>query len=101
MFTPASKGKSAVRGKHSIWQEILNRSVELAASTTERFKISCQLECPSRTALLPFDAGVNIHLYRIAQEAISNAVKHGEAKHIVIRLEVTNGETVLSVTDDG
>jgi signal transduction histidine kinase len=96
--------RTLARSLHPIEMQsegILDGLRELAANTTERFKISCQLECPSRTALLPFDAEVNIHLYRIAQEAISNAFKHGEAKHIVIRLAVEKGETVLTVTDDG
>jgi signal transduction histidine kinase len=44
---------------------------------------------------------VAIHLYRIAQEAITNAVKHSNAKEIVVRLEAgTNGLT-LTICDDG
>jgi signal transduction histidine kinase len=96
--------RTLARSLHPIEMQsegILEGLRELAANTTERFKIFCQLECRPRIMLLPFDAGVNIHFYRIAQEAISNAVKHGEAKHIVIRLEAKNGETTLTVTDDG
>ena len=33
------------------------------------------------------DPSTAAHLYRIAQEAVGNAIKHGEAKNIVIRLE--------------
>ena len=36
------------------------------------------------------DEGVAVHLYRIAQEAISNALKHGNAQNIAICPEVTS-----------
>jgi two-component system CheB/CheR fusion protein len=47
------------------------------------------------------DSNVATHLYRIAQEAVSNAVRHGLAKHV--RLELTTGHdsTTLTVHDDG
>jgi signal transduction histidine kinase len=41
------------------------------------------------------------HLYRIAQEAANNAVKHARARHIVIRLGQTAGTLVLEIKDDG
>jgi signal transduction histidine kinase len=46
-------------------------------------------------------AGLEFHLFRIAQEALANAIKHGEARTIVIRLENTPGCFRLSVCDDG
>jgi len=39
--------------------------------------------------------------YRIAREAIANAVKHGEATHVSIRLEPRDGGLFLQVEDDG
>jgi len=43
-----------------------------------------------------------LHLYRIAQEATSNALKHSGAKNIEIRLEASSeGRVRLSVSDDG
>jgi signal transduction histidine kinase len=46
----------------------------------------------------PFVAG---HLYRIAQEAVNNAVKHARAQHIVIRLKRSDEALILEVADDG
>lgn len=42
-----------------------------------------------------------IALYRIAQEALNNAIKHANAKTITIQLSDDSNETVLSVTDNG
>ncbi len=42
-----------------------------------------------------------LNLYRIAQEAISNAVKHGKAENIAITLTSENGSLSLIIEDDG
>jgi signal transduction histidine kinase len=50
---------------------------------------------------LPFDPAVEEHLYRLAQEALHNIVKHAQATHVLVRLE-TDGDTVaLEIADDG
>jgi signal transduction histidine kinase len=72
---------------------------ELAERTAALGKLRCTFECPRPVALAdPFTAG---HLYRIAQEAVNNAVKHARARHIVIRVEETAGRLDLTVKDDG
>ncbi len=40
-------------------------------------------------------------LYRVAQEALTNVVKHASAGHAAVRLEVNGGQAVLRVDDDG
>jgi signal transduction histidine kinase len=40
-------------------------------------------------------------LYRIAQEALNNALKHSEAKHIVLTLEIDSARIRIEVADDG
>ena len=40
-------------------------------------------------------------LYRIAQEALENVVRHAEARNIGVRLEAQDGRLVLTVKDDG
>ena len=44
-----------------------------------------------------------MHFYRIAQEAISNAVKHGEARNVVIEIQddPSEGSRALRIRDDG
>ncbi len=49
----------------------------------------------------PLDLKARNHLYRIAQEAVQNALKHAAAKSIEIELSVRPGAVTLSVTDDG
>jgi signal transduction histidine kinase len=44
---------------------------------------------------------VATHLYRIAQEAVNNAVKHSQAGTILIQLTETDGRMELRVSDDG
>jgi len=73
---------------------------ELASNTEQMFRIRCRFK---RAKPLPAtgDAAVSTHLYRIAQEAISNAIRHGGATDVTIRLKAEGAEAVLSVTDNG
>ena len=41
------------------------------------------------------------HLYLIAQEAITNAARHGHARRIVVALRSNRQQVYLSITDDG
>lgn len=47
------------------------------------------------------DQLTQITLYRVAQEALTNVVRHADAKLVAIAHSVTGGEATLSVTDDG
>jgi signal transduction histidine kinase len=44
---------------------------------------------------------VALHLYRITQEAVANAVKHSGAKNILITLDKTKEKVCVSIEDDG
>lgn len=71
----------------------------LAATTEQMFQAQCVFEADPEANVS--DAGAAIHLYRIAQEAISNAIRHGKARRIVVRLQGGSGRTILTVKDDG
>jgi signal transduction histidine kinase len=72
---------------------------ELAAGIEERFHVSCVFESDGPVVMR--DAATAVHLYRIAQESISNAIRHGKAAHIVIRLDTRDDLVTLTISDDG
>ncbi len=73
---------------------------ELASSTEDFFHITCTLSCPGSIDIK--DPTVSIHLYRIVQEAINNAIRHGKADRIHISLDRDfQGTFVLAVADNG
>ena len=55
-----------------------------ASEVKDLFRISCQFQCDA--PVLIHDASMATHLYHIAQEAVNNAIRHGHANEIVIRL---------------
>jgi signal transduction histidine kinase len=57
------------------------------------------VECAAPVPLR--DNAVATHLYRIAQEAVTNAVKHSRASQILICLRTREGRIELRVTDNG
>ena len=72
---------------------------QLADSASQMFRIRCEFECDP--PVLVTDHTVATHLYRIAQEAVSNAVKHGRTKDAQIRLRASGERIVLIIKDRG
>lgn len=70
---------------------------ELATRTNDH--VTCKCDCP-QSVPVPNDE-VALNLYRIAQEAVTNALKHSKATEIVIRIGLENKEIVMSVSDNG
>jgi len=70
-----------------------------AGEVEDLFHITCRFECDD-PVLVHNDAATN-HLYRIAQEAVHNAIKHGKARNITIGLAGVSGRGILSIRDDG
>ena len=69
-----------------------------AYEVSELFHIDCRFECDPISV---HDEVLADHLYRLAQEAVNNAIKHGRAKSITIGLAVEKGGGVLTIQDDG
>jgi signal transduction histidine kinase len=72
---------------------------ELARVSRERLQIDCQFEQAGVPDVR--DAAVTRHLFRIAQEAVRNAVRHGGARRINIRLEGVPQRITMRVADNG
>lgn len=72
---------------------------ELADTAQKLFHVECRLDCAKQVTIR--DNVAATHLYRIAQEAINNAVKHGKAKEITISLKSGGDKNVLAVKDNG
>lgn len=71
----------------------------LALNVQHRFRIACTVEFDDCSRTLRRQG--EVHLFRIAQEAVNNAVAHGHAERIEISLTSKDGEGFLSVQDDG
>src|SRR5262249_19427366 len=72
---------------------------DLAVQTKRLFHIDCRFR--RNRSISINDSAAQTNLYRIAQEAIQHAIKHGKARRIQIRLRVVQGNIVLRVGDDG
>lgn len=74
---------------------------DLAGSATKhlRLKCVCRIQADGREAVE--DPEMAIHLYRIAQEAVANAAKHGRATEVTMSLGNIEGRVELTVEDNG
>jgi PAS domain S-box-containing protein len=71
----------------------------LTANTANLFRLACSFECPR--PVLVENPTTATHLYRIAQEAMGNAIKHAQAKSIVVSLKQSDSELTLTIKDNG
>ncbi len=72
---------------------------DLAASVGEQSGVEITFECPQRCDVTNHSRATE--LFRIAQEAVSNALRHGRPQHIRIMLRSAPEGLCLSVQDDG
>ena len=75
----------------------------LAQMATQVEHLFQGVACRVQSAVLPPEVpvGVATHLYRIAQEAVGNAVRHGQARHIELSLRTLGPAVRLMIRDDG
>lgn len=72
---------------------------DLAGHAQQMFGISCQFT--ARGTAPPLEPNTVTQLYKIAQEALTNAIKHGKAKRVAIGLTTDPKKIVLTVQNDG
>jgi len=97
-----TKIKNLARGLHPVDLETMGLAASLeglAARAEHLYGVSCAVDLDE--SVPAGDSDVTIQLYRIAREAVTNAVKHGEAKCIKITLALQDGAGLLRVQNDG
>jgi signal transduction histidine kinase len=72
---------------------------DLAANLSQAGKVLCRFQCDQ--PVLIHDSATATHLFRVAQEAVFNAVRHGKARTVVLSLSDRGGDVTLMVEDDG
>jgi len=71
----------------------------LAAHAAELFQISCRFKAQGEIPSLEINTVTQ--LYKIAQEAVTNAIKHGKTKRVTLHLDGQPSQIVLSVQNNG
>lgn len=72
---------------------------DLAQSTERIFRVSCPFRCEKPVQVT--DNTMATQIFRIAQEAVANAIKHSHAERIELTLGQENGQILLIVRDNG
>jgi signal transduction histidine kinase len=94
--------RQVTRGLHPVPDEPTGLQLaltELAASVSEASRLPCVCECPQPVPIPDQTAATN--LYRIAQEAVQNALRHSGATQITIGLQMDERAITLVVRDNG
>jgi two-component system CheB/CheR fusion protein len=95
------KLRTALRGLLPVAVEsegLMAALADLAERTQKESQVTCTFDCPKPVSVA--DNAIATHLYLVAQEAVHNALKHGQPRNLRISLE-SNQLLVLRVQDDG
>jgi len=85
---------------HADVEEGIKEALEhLCKRANKFFKVNCEFICDYDQNIQ--NTMTRVNLYRIAQEAISNAAKHGNAKNVDVNLHAESGILKLEIIDDG
>jgi signal transduction histidine kinase len=77
---------------------------DIRAEATQRLAavgIGLAWEAPDDLPDPLLDSGRALHLHRIVREALSNTIRHAQARQVRVRVRAAHGELLLDVTDDG
>jgi PAS domain S-box-containing protein len=71
----------------------------LVEETRRRMDVTCEFRCEESISFS--SSAIAGHLYRITQESITNAIRHGQAKRIIVELFTERQMRVLQISNDG
>jgi signal transduction histidine kinase len=94
--------RNVARGLYPVEMEaegLMAAFQELATNISKGGKVRCVFECDA--PVLVHNDTAATHLYRIALEAVHNALRHARPKRIGVNLSEANGSVVLRIEDDG
>jgi PAS domain S-box-containing protein len=94
--------RSVARGLFPVRLEdngLVSALEELANNSSSLFRIHATFSCTPPEPVVENRSAV--HLYYIAQEALMNAVKHGQARNVAVELRPSGDRWALSIRDDG
>ena len=80
-------------------KDLLHAINEFVVRTDDIGQVRCLFRASDAVQI--DDNWVAMHLFRIAQEATANALKHAEAHQVVLTLALDQGDPVLTIEDDG
>lgn len=110
LFKAADECKEAIRELRHICYELyppaldilgLGRALDEMADKYQAAGKECTVDCSPRLKKARFPRDVEISLYRVCQEAVNNAVRHGKAGRIAFALDYEDNQLSLAVTDNG
>ncbi len=100
--TALTEVRNAIRGLAPVdvdAEGLMAALMRLVDTTEERCGVECRFTCHDPVRIEDNDSAT--HLYRIAQEALHNAVKHSRADRVLVSLRRTQDQLVLEVSDNG
>jgi signal transduction histidine kinase len=102
IYEAIAQARGLSRSLHPVGEDpngLMAALESLAARTQSLFQVSCRFTC-ERPVFIS-DNTVATHLYRIAQESVSNAIKHGKPASVEISLTRTPERIALAIKDNG
>ena len=100
--TGVHEARNLSHGLHPVKAEgegLMEALSGLAQTVTKLFHVRCTFVCDD--TVLVEDQTAATHMFRMAQEAVNNAMKHGQATKVRITLEEVDGAVTLSIRDNG
>jgi signal transduction histidine kinase len=94
-----SEVRRSVHALHSADEEGAPAIAALVAGFAERTRLTCTFAAAPEVPALP--PPLSKALYRVTQEALTNAVRHGNARHITVSLRCDGAHVILGIEDDG